>query len=115
MKTLIRYGAYPLSAGGAAIALWAMAQAGVAYWPLFPLLVSLACPLSMAGMMFGASKLGKNKKDSSLATPQISSANSKVGVGASEVDLPNSLRDANLADLRARIDELERAEPKTQA
>lgn len=40
MKILIRYGAYPVIAGGAALALIGMAQAGVAYWPLFPLLVA---------------------------------------------------------------------------
>ena len=110
MKCLNRNVLYSL--GALAVAVFVFAPSARHF---LPLLVSLACPLSMAGMMFGASKLGANKKDSSLATQQISSANSKVGVRASEVDLPNSLRDANLADLRARIDELERAEPKTQA
>ena len=80
-----------------------------------PLLASLACPLSMAAMMFGASKLGKNKPASSSATRQISNATPNVEVTASAVDLRESLRDANLADLRARIAELEKAEPKTRA
>ena len=83
-----------------------------------PLLASLACPLTMAAMMFGASKLGKNKTASSCATPQISSASPNAELGNAElhdVDLSDSLRDANLADLRARIAELEKAEPKTRA
>ena len=69
----------------------------------------------MAAMMFGASKLGKNKPASSCATPQISNATPTLEVTASEVDLRDSLRHANLADLRARIAELEKAGPKTRA
>ena len=76
-----------------------------------PLLASLACPRSMAGMMFGASKLSKNKTAASCATPQISNAAPNVEVTARAVDLRDSLRDANLADLA----ELEKAEPKTRA
>lgn len=37
MKNLIRYGAYPLIAGTAALTLLLLAQGGFAYWPLFPL------------------------------------------------------------------------------
>tara|TARA_R110000822_G_scaffold126082_11_gene261273 strand:- start:31384 stop:32241 length:858 start_codon:yes stop_codon:yes gene_type:complete len=39
MKTAIRYLSYPLVAGGAAIGLFALAGRGVAYWPVFPLIV----------------------------------------------------------------------------
>ena len=39
MRTLVRYTAYPLIAGGAAAMLLALAAAGVAYWPAFPLIV----------------------------------------------------------------------------
>ncbi len=39
MRTLVRYAAYPLIAGGAAAALLTLAAAGVAYWPAFPLVV----------------------------------------------------------------------------
>jgi sterol desaturase/sphingolipid hydroxylase (fatty acid hydroxylase superfamily) len=39
MKALVRYTAYPLIAGGAAAALLMLANAGVAYWPAFPLVV----------------------------------------------------------------------------
>lgn len=44
-KTLIRYGAYPLVAGGAAVVLMRLAQGGAAYWPWFPLvaLAAIAC------------------------------------------------------------------------
>lgn len=37
MTRLIRYGAYPLIAGGALFLLMWMATQGLAYWPLFPL------------------------------------------------------------------------------
>lgn len=47
MTRLIRYGAYPLIAGGAAVLLVMMARHGTAYWPLFPA-VSLAGVLSVA-------------------------------------------------------------------
>lgn len=39
MRSLIRYAAYPLIAGGAAALLLALASAGVTYWPAFPLVV----------------------------------------------------------------------------
>ena len=110
MKCMNRNVLYSLGAVGVAVFFFAPSARH-----FLPLLASLACPLSMAGMMFGASKLGKNKTASSRATPQISSATPKVEVRASEVDLRDSLRDANLADLRARIKELEKAEPKTRA
>lgn len=44
-RMLIRYGAYPLVAGGAAVVLMMLVQAGVAYWPWFPLVVlaSISC------------------------------------------------------------------------
>ena len=90
-----------------------------------PLLASLACPLSMAAMMMvGAGKLGKNKTASSCASPNTPSATpkadnlDKVGAGHVElrgVELRASQRDANMADLRARIAELEKNETKTRA
>ena len=39
MRHLIRYGAYPLIAGGAAVLLIGLAARGVPYWPVFPLIV----------------------------------------------------------------------------
>lgn len=39
MKSLIRYGSYPLIAGGIALLLVQLAAQGVAYWPVFPLIV----------------------------------------------------------------------------
>lgn len=39
MRTLIRYAAYPLVAGGAFALLLAMAVQGIVYWPAFPLVV----------------------------------------------------------------------------
>jgi len=42
LRTLVRYGAYPLIAGGAATLLVALASAGVSYWPVFPLIVASA-------------------------------------------------------------------------
>jgi len=39
MRSLVRYGAYPVIAGSAAAALLSLAAAGVAYWPAFPLVV----------------------------------------------------------------------------
>ena len=110
MKCMNRNVLYSLGAVGVAVFFFAPSARHY-----LPLLASLACPLSMAAMMFGASKLGKNKTASSCATPQISSATPNVEVMASEVDLRESLRDANLADLRARIAELEKVEPKTRA
>ena len=109
MKCMNRNVLYSLGAVGVAVFFFAPSARH-----FLPLLASLACPLSMVGMMFGASRLGKNKTASSCATPQISNATAKVEVTASEVDLRNSLRDVNLADLRARIAELE-AEPKARA
>lgn len=47
MKLLIRYGAYPLIAGGAYVLLNLMANAGLAYWPLFPM-VSIAGVVAVA-------------------------------------------------------------------
>lgn len=49
MKTLIRYGAYPLLAGGVALLLLAMAQAGYGYWPLFPLLT--VCGMGLVALL----------------------------------------------------------------
>jgi sterol desaturase/sphingolipid hydroxylase (fatty acid hydroxylase superfamily) len=40
MRTLIRYLSYPLIAGGSAVLLIALANGGVPYWPLFPLIVA---------------------------------------------------------------------------
>lgn len=39
MRSLIRYGSYPLIAGGIALLLMQLAAQGVAYWPVFPLIV----------------------------------------------------------------------------
>ena len=110
MKCMNRNVLYSLGAVGVAVFFFAPSARHY-----LPLLASLACPLSMAAMMFGASKLGKNKTASSCAAPQISNATPNVEVTARAVDLRESLRDANLADLRARIAELEKAEPKTRA
>ena len=127
MKCMNRNVLYSL--GAVAVAVFFFAPSARHY---LPLIASLACPLSMAGMMFGASKLGKNKTPS-CATTNTSSATrnielDKVGAGDVElcdvelrdvelcdVELRGSLRDANLADLRARIAELEKTEPKTRA
>ena len=45
MRTLIRYLSYPLIAGGSAVLLVALANEGLPYWPLFPLIVAvgIAC------------------------------------------------------------------------
>lgn len=110
MKCMNRNVLYILGAVGVAVFVFAPSARH-----FLPLLASLACPLSMAGMMFGASKLGKKKAVSSLATPQISSATPNIEDTTREVDVRDSLRDANLADLRARIAELEKTEPKTRA
>lgn len=42
MRILIRYLSYPLIAGGAAALLVSAANRGVAYWPVFPIIVALA-------------------------------------------------------------------------
>ena len=122
MKCMNRNVLYSLGAVGVAVFFFAPSARHY-----LPLIASLACPLSMAGMMYGASKLGKNKTPS-CATTNTSSATrnielDKVGAGDVElrdvelrdVELRGSLRDANLADLRARIAELEKTEPKTRA
>ncbi len=110
MKCMNRNVLYSVGAVGVAVFFFAPSARH-----FLPLLASLACPLSMAGMMFSASKLGKSKPASSRATPQIPSATANVEVRSSEVDVRGSIRDANLADLRARIVELEKAEEKTRA
>jgi len=45
MKSLIRYGAYPVIAGTAALVLLTLAQGGFAYWPLFPMVVAVGITL----------------------------------------------------------------------
>lgn len=40
MRTLIRYLSYPLMAGGSAVLLVVLANEGMPYWPLFPLIVA---------------------------------------------------------------------------
>lgn len=42
MTVVIRYFSYPLLLGGSSLMLIALATRGVAYWPLFPLIVGLA-------------------------------------------------------------------------
>ena len=45
MRLLIRHTAYPLIAGGLFMLLLTMATAGIAYWPLFPLVVATGITL----------------------------------------------------------------------
>ena len=66
MKCMNRNVLYSVGAVGVAVFFFAPSARH-----FLPLLASLACPLSMAGMMFSASKLGKDKPASSRATPQI--------------------------------------------
>ena len=86
--------------GGVAVAIFFFAPSARHY---LPVLASLACPLSMGAMMFGMSKLGGKKTIAESCTTGVSAT-----AGAETVD-----RDVKLASLRARIAEIEAAEPRT--
>ena len=88
--------------GGVAVAIFFFAPSARHY---LPVLASLACPLSMGAMMFGMSKLGGKKTTTESCATGTTSA---VTAGAGSVD-----RDVKLASLRARIAEIEAAEPRT--
>lgn len=49
MKSLIRYTAYPLIAGTAALVLLTLAQGGFAYWPLFPMVT--VCGMTIVALL----------------------------------------------------------------
>ena len=104
MKCMNRNVLYGL--GAVAVAIFFLAPSARHY---LPVLAGLACPLSMAGMVFGATNLAKKKSPMSCGTAQPAS----TIPGDSEHH--DSLRNADLASLRARIAELEKTPQRTRS
>ena len=87
-----------------------------------PVLASLACPLSMVGMMFGASRLTKKNglgtpisaDGAGVLPPSMVTLDADRGAdrGADRDADRDVDRDVDIALLKARIAELENASPK---